>query len=72
VVDADHTANAEKRAFEHGLCGHPLHTALTSLVSRFRQSRNGQNRPHQRQEQILRQWRHPAYEIYHKRLSSES
>jgi hypothetical protein len=56
VVDADHTANAEKRAFEHGLCGHPLHTALTRPVSRFRQSGN-KCRPDDK----------PALQVFHPR-----
>src|SRR5260370_8459559 len=35
VVDADHTANTEKRTFEHGLSAHSLHSTLTSPLSRF-------------------------------------
>jgi len=73
VVDADHTANAEKRAFEHGLCGHSLHSALTRPVSRFRQSGNGHNRPHQRaKNKFCANDVIPAYETYYKRVPSES
>jgi hypothetical protein len=34
--------------------------------------RNGQNRPHQRQEKIPRQRRHSRYERYYKRILDES
>ena len=35
VVDADHTTNTEKRAPQHGLCGHSRHTAVMEGLGEF-------------------------------------